>query len=133
MRHLQMGSGNGVRSGTSSASDETRNSPSKQDILIHCLSLDRRGPEINNGVSTTASQPLAAGWCPRLGPGAVPAEEERQQVIGGRHGGGRDCAAPVAADGAAAEGGAVLAHRGGVRRGQRCCGPVRAGAWSIRG
>ena len=36
---------------------------SKQDILIHCLSLDRRGPEINNGSS--------AQWALLVSPGAA--------------------------------------------------------------
>src|SRR6266536_4364739 len=76
-----------------------------------------RGPEINNGAGT------GRGPYKRKGVG---------EELGGQHG-RTGAAAKVAAGSAAAQGGAVLAHRAGVRTAQRGCHPQRPGARRVRG
>jgi hypothetical protein len=49
----------------------------EQDILIHCLSLDRRGPDTDNGLGAAIAKSPAGDRWHGWGPGAVPKPEDK--------------------------------------------------------
>src|ERR1039457_526884 len=111
-----------------------RLSPRSKILLSIVYLWTGRGPEIDNGASTTAARALggpARRWCWRDRARSQKGESFRRGNRGG-HRGERDGAAAVAGGGAEAAGGPVLADRGGVRGSQPRRAAVGPGAGRVR-
>src|ERR1017187_1984277 len=84
-------------------------------------------------METAPAPPTLQGPAERVpGTGRGPPSREQLQGIGGGYHDRRGRAAAGPGGGVAAEGGAVLADSGRIRRGQRCGHPGGDGAWRVR-